>query len=104
MSLVGAKVQGEKRKCLSIIQKQVVYTPTKCIFAHTKNITYSVFHFLVMARNVFLKSQCLALPNNEMEMLRRSNLTHICLWCASKAHVKFSHISRNSNTSRPPRF
>ena len=42
--------------------RQVVDTFTRTTFAHTRQISYYVFHCLVRARIVFLKRTCLALP------------------------------------------
>ena len=58
--LVVVQVQGVKRMFFFVKIRQAVYTITKSIIAHTREITYVVFHCLVMARIVCLKSKRLA--------------------------------------------
>ena len=84
--------------------RKVVYTFTRSILVHTKQITDSVCHCLVRARIVFLKSLLLARTkqwNANVEVF-----VALCK-CVCGAHItRFrlcSHISYNSNTLRPPR-
>ena len=61
MVVVRVNVQGLNNSCFCFAKVQkVVCTLARSVFGHTKQITYYVFHCLVMVGIVFLKSKLLA--------------------------------------------